>query len=152
MLICFGSIVERTSHILQRLVDRKCRNCHQAFASIAVEKEEKSNVNLNIIPLAALLTFVLVCCCKCCRWAREDIREWDDTHLEVICGKNSFYVSRDSIPCVHTAKSCPTTKKSLETTNHSSLQSTKVMVNPKVVTARTFCLRAWYTKFSSCPA
>ena len=76
-IICFQSKTKK----------KQCRDCTFVFIP-KFEDSDKNvpilpEVNLNIVPLGAILTFIFILCCKCFGWALEDIREWDEHHVQV---------------------------------------------------------------------
>ncbi len=46
-------------------------------------EEAQEQVNLNVLPLGAILSFIFVFCFKCLNWALADIREWDEKNVEI---------------------------------------------------------------------
>lgn len=76
-----------TIKFFQAKPGKSCVNCGVEFIPYFNDTEGKGpvlpEVNLNIIPLGAILTFIFIVCCKCFSWALEDVREWDDKHVQV---------------------------------------------------------------------
>ncbi len=68
------------------------------------EEDAEEHVNLNVLPLGAILSFIFVFCFKFFNWALSDIREWDEKNVEISVSMVLAYLPNLKYSKLHSSK------------------------------------------------